>query len=739
MNGSGDNLGSQNTNQMPNAKGNSSPWEEELDFVDEPKKSEPKIIGTLDNEAPKIESKPFNVPKEIDEKVGQKVPAASFIDQPVPKPNNISPKFENKSNLESQPKVNAAPNLNPKPAAPSLAAAPIKQNTRQSEVAPEFDFDFIFDTPPSNKTTDIPEAGSQQKSAAIPVNTSNVPKPISNLQPSAAVANKTAERGMDQSSNSIIGTRPIENKPKMPASSASAFSGNSISENKIDRPQSPIIKPQDIVSQPNSKAAVKPVKKESSGSTGFFKRPIVVFGLPCLLFIFSLIFLTEFGIISLGIEKIYGAIGIERLWGGLPKSTEGGLIYSAIEMQKNPNFKTGGTLQIKIDNSIKSDLITPISFSKNSTYASRDTSLSPYQKALKTVSDDYYYYETDVSVADDTASSDSVSSSTPSVDSSVSSSSQSGTDSTSKEDASTEKTGFSQLEASVSLKSSSNGISTALNFLRDGIPSEINLLSAEKNLWVKTSDNIKYDNNSKTNTWVKYELDVEKNVGQGFFNYSPDNGFSVEGKRAGNEKIDGVRCYRYNIESLEIGKSLAPIGIDSDMLQSATGDIWIGVKDKLIRRAKLKLTTPVSSAISLIEVELNFSEFGISNSIDVPALEQSALSAGLANNSIEGDDRRKNDVDDILKALKDYKEDNGKYPISNELLKLSQSGNIIEKALVPKYLNSLPFDPKITEGWYYAYKSDGDKCSVSARLEDPDDEDGQYVNDILLYLKYNNE
>jgi hypothetical protein len=100
--------------------------------------------------------------------------------------------------------------------------------------------------------------------------------------------------------------------------------------------------------------------------------------------------------------------------------------------------------------------------------------------------------------------------------------------------------------------------------------------------------------------------------------------------------------------------------------------------------------------------------------------------------------QRKDDVRAILDALKEYKIDNGSYPLSSSILKLNAKSNIIEQALVPTYLSVLPHDPKDSEGWYYGYKSDGNKCSVSARMEDTADLEGQLIGDVYLYLKYNN-
>ena len=708
MDATNNNLGTAVPNGFANT--GSSPWEDGLDTVEEPKKSNPKIIGTLDNQPAKPDSKPFNVPKDINENVGQKVPASDFI---VPK--NPNAPQNNTVQSGSSAAVNPA-----KVSPPSVAVPQQPQAPRASQPASEFDFDdFIFDTSMSAS-----QAQDNQISGT-------------NALANQTIANKpvfASNTSTPNPMNSAVSHETKAEVPRIPLQPSINITQQGIQPLAMPKPvssdQSKSI--QNVIPASNEKIQETSMRSVSgvNGLFSFFRKPIASIGIACLLFLTSLITLTELGVISLGIEGVYGAIGIEKIWGGLPASTERGIIYSASKMRSNPNYKIDGTIKIKIDNSIKSNVISPLSFKNSSRLAiQKDVDISPYQKAFRTLSDDYYYYETDIS-SEEQESEIAETETSPSVTSAA-------TEEVSA-DESAPKTGFTELEAAVSLKSSSSALETKFSFQKDNKPAEISLVNSEKSLFVKTSENVKFDNNSNPAVWVKYDLDMEKNIQEGFFNYSTDSGFSIKGKRAGNEKVDGVRCYRYYIESLEIGKALAPIGISSDVIQAATGSIWIGVHDKLIHKAQLKITTPVSSAISLIELDLTFSGYGLVNSINLPTSSETVVASGSPEEKTP-DEMRKADVDALLAALKEYKNDYGDYPISDELLKLNESDNIIEKTLVPNYMENLPVDPDSADGWYYAYKSDGSKCSISARLENQDDPDGQLINDTLLYLKYNNQ
>jgi hypothetical protein len=295
--------------------------------------------------------------------------------------------------------------------------------------------------------------------------------------------------------------------------------------------------------------------------------------------------------------------------------------------------------------------------------------------------------------------------------------------------------GTKKVDGTIDLKTSSTSNEAVIK-LTDSASSTVTLVNDSGKLFVKSSGNVNYGSTDETK-WATYTLDQLKNESlvSNIFNLKTDSGFSVKGTRVGNEKVGAIRCYKYRIDSLEIGSSLSDIGITSDMVPTLSGEVWIGIKNKLIQRMNIKITTPVSSAVRMINLEMSFSDFDVKNSITKVASADQVTPQNLT-----GDAKRKADVVALLAALKKYKNDNKSYPVSVDLLKLNSTDNTITKALVPRYLVSMPEDPKTQDGWYYAYKSaDGTKCSISARLENASDPEGSLINGVPLYLKYSSD
>jgi hypothetical protein len=271
--------------------------------------------------------------------------------------------------------------------------------------------------------------------------------------------------------------------------------------------------------------------------------------------------------------------------------------------------------------------------------------------------------------------------------------------------------------------------------------SKINLINKNSDLFIKDSLG-SYSGDSAL--WINYKISPlkSKNVQTDIFKAEKGQGLSASGARAGNEKINGVRCFIYTIDSAEIGNSLSSLGITSEMAQSVSGIVWIGIRDKKIHQANLKIIPPITSSTRSITAEINFYDFGATNtfsSINESDIVTTKKTAVIETPITTADQTRKQDVINILAALKSYKDKMGYYPVSSALLKLNTTDNAIYRALVPTYVTTFPQDPKTADGWYYAYKSDGIKCSVSARLENGADPEGTTSNGVLLYLKYNND
>lgn len=96
------------------------------------------------------------------------------------------------------------------------------------------------------------------------------------------------------------------------------------------------------------------------------------------------------------------------------------------------------------------------------------------------------------------------------------------------------------------------------------------------------------------------------------------------------------------------------------------------------------------------------------------------------------DAERKIYLAELTKALKAYYEKNNQYPISKGL-EMTNNSLCVLKELVPDYyIFELPIDPLDPE-FYYTYKSDGFVYTLTARLENLEDEDCVMENGICLY------
>lgn len=643
-----------------------SPWDEDPSVPPVQEKA-PFVTGTLEpnSSAQVAESAPFNVPENIEEKVGQKVSAGQYI--------------------------------TPKPASP---------------------LENIF-SPEEADTNMIP--------------TNPVGAPATAVSPN--------------------GTPPIQKK----SSFISRLFSKKPGTNQLANP------------------ANVAVPKKSRFGFAFLQNQKLIAVLGVIAFLSFVVALTELGLISIGAEKIYGAMGIERFWGGLPSNPENALTKSALTMQKHPNFKISGQIKLSVDTSIQSPITSPLFAVLEKNYiAKKDSSVAASEPARETAVfytdnsnsssdlnsnsdtvDPYNLYSNSNTNSDGAASdlgsdlNSTMDATTDTTDTDTNFNSNDSSVSNSTTDTSTSETSNIQdITSSIALKTGSEGISADITPQDYSESSAINLMLKDGNLLVK-SNSIKFADNADPNKWLSYGISKVKGkvVQKDIFGLSSDGGFSVKGKRDANEKVGSTRCYRYKIDSIEIGNALSGIGITSDMVQNVSGNIWIGINDKLIRKVNLKIITPISSSVSSIVVNLEFSDFDAENKLSFPdeseIIEPTALTGttaaatSAAATPIERDAKRKTDVGAILDALRIYKNATGSYPVSKDLLKLNSAGNMIEQIVVPKYLTALPTDP--TDGWYYAYKSnDGTNCSLSARLENAADIEGQTIGSVFLYLKYNN-
>lgn len=98
---------------------------------------------------------------------------------------------------------------------------------------------------------------------------------------------------------------------------------------------------------------------------------------------------------------------------------------------------------------------------------------------------------------------------------------------------------------------------------------------------------------------------------------------------------------------------------------------------------------------------------------------------------LTNDEVRKTDLTSLQSTLADYWANENKYPISNGLEFLNTSGNSLEKALIPSYLQVLPTDPDPAKK--YAYKSDGTTYTLTAVADDQYDSDAISDGDLYIF------
>lgn len=506
----------------------------------------------------------------------------------------------------------------------------------------------------------------------------------------------------------------------------------------------------------------KPVQ---SNKVPFYKRAKFLIPAMAIFFFVLGVYLTEAGVISVGLEKVYGLTGVEALWGGLPRNPERALGMSVSAMQNQLNFKIKGTISMTVNKTIQSPITSPLVSASNLPYAMRDTNQAAGITAITTQYDYYGSDDASSSTATDSYPTDTSQDTTTSTsqDSSVSDTSTSILGDQSEQSSyQVEESTIKQVDADIEGKSSDQAISTDFVIKKlVGASSSVSLIATKSQLFVKSSPDIQFASNAEDSKWLEFNVANVQNENpfKDFASIKLDQGFSIIGQRSGNEKIGNIRCYKYTIDNLEIGDSLGFLGINKDMVQKIEGNIWIGVADHYLHKVDLKIIPSISSAISQMSVTFEMFDFGVENSITIPALQDKVVanvsinpsstetsisgttttpSVASAVTMAERDQTRKNDLQSVKTALEKYKSTNGKFPIANTMIHLNTPENVVQKALVPEYISALPADPKSADGWYYGYKSNGNTFTLSARLENPADPQVTRVGDAYIHWVYNN-
>lgn len=737
------------------AKAGLSPWEDDLPPEPKSEVGAPQVVGGLEPEpdgvADAVKPVPFNIPENVDEKVGTKVPAEKYIEQPsTATEDRTSPTDNRKPMIEDQ--KPSTDNRPPEGGSPSEGQPVVAPTAPTPTPTPK------IVTPAQAKEAMVSPVATPQPQAE------GVSELFSDQTPTDDKISNTATSKPPTSVVTPIVPSPTSPPPTQPLASTTAnidsikpapdpFANVDLASSTKNRPP---VGGSPSGGQPTADASSTLTalpKEKKKISFPKLKIPMAVSYIGAtLLMLSALTYLTELGIFSIGLEKVYGLFQVETLWGGLPKNPERALGMSTLVMKENLDFKASGTVTLTVNKTIKSDITTPLISTLQVPLALVDSNAAKGIRATLTTTGSYYDDYYDPVTVDDSSTGTSSSSSTSSSSNSSTTPLSSDSSATESQDAGSSiqlgEPTIKELKTEFNFTSGTESAQADITINKIvGTDSNISLVASESNLYVKSAD-IKFDEKSVADKWLKYSLSdiAEPNPISDIMNIKTDNGFTIIGKRTGNEKISDTRCYKYLLSEVELGDALGSVGIRSEMVQSMNGTIWIGIRDHLIRKISLTIIPSVSSSVSRVDLEMEFSEYGTANPITVPSLTNivdltgtspSVTAAAGASETLAGDDKRKSDLASIKTALNEYKSKVGSYPTSTSLDKLNGSGSIVAAALVPNYIESLPLDPKDSSGWYYAYKSDGKTFSLSARLEDATDPSATKSGDVYLYYLLN--
>jgi hypothetical protein len=276
----------------------------------------------------------------------------------------------------------------------------------------------------------------------------------------------------------------------------------------------------------------------------------------------------------------------------------------------------------------------------------------------------------------------------------------------------------------------------------------LDLVYSSGKLYVKTSEDIIL-NSAISGGWLAYDLKKFKDPtpSNKFWssNFS-DSDFSLTGKRINNETVSGVRCFHYSAVAT-IGGALSDFGLSDSSLSSLEIEYWVGAKDHLVYQMKIKAIPTSKSAISRLDITLNFSDYGSDDSgfilpatsteadlsVDTTDGRSTSSSTSSETTSKTRDIKRKSDLANIAKALESYQVNTGRYPVSPGSEKISTFAGTLYNSLIPSYINLLPLDP-LDPTYYYGYESNGTSYALSAVLENATDSDGRKIGSKNIYF-----
>jgi len=430
----------------------------------------------------------------------------------------------------------------------------------------------------------------------------------------------------------------------------------------------------------------------------------VLFLLPA-----GLIFATEEGYLKLGLEKYYNAIGLERLWGGLPHDPKKALLQSLLKMQKVQTLHFFGSISAEGNLSTgdipKLTKISPLFSQQEQVLGSIAESIS----ANMNIEGDYQ-----------------------------------------KPNNLSATVKFELPEGLLSVPLTQNSVPVLdLRVVDNKFYFKIPILStvygSEFSKWIKV-DSGEY---SAQREITKEE--VEKKIN--------DFANAIKSSQRSSDKVSGKSVYRYQLV-LDMNKFGNQPGKQTSIpLSDIRLGVYIGKRDHLIYRISIdeEIGANASGAqttYAKVKGQIDFSNFNKSVSIETPdeteVVEEGLMGLlskissqtpspyGETDLSVQMRDlKRKNDLKKIKSLLEDYHKDNGQYPVSIEIDKTNNEEGVLSTALVGKYTSSpLPVDPKNPEYWY-GYKSDGTSFTLWSLLENKTDPEGVMDGKWFKYILRN--
>ena len=439
-----------------------------------------------------------------------------------------------------------------------------------------------------------------------------------------------------------------------------------------------------------------------------------------LVLIAVVIAINDLGILNLGLEKYYGAIHLERLWGGLPKESKMALADSAIKM-KDKSFNIEGsdkaTLTVETEEATATETPTaspsPTSTSGSAVQGVETTTKDTVSKIVKEGLEIQGEIKINAHIQNK-----------------------------------------NKIEVVLSTDVGSKA-ATILELLGNDTMIDMNFIYDSGDIYIKNASLKRILNLDKE--WVKItNINAESTSSS---KASKLSDLISGGERIGSEKINGVSCYVYEVkinnsafEGLLSNSlpSLAWLGRD---VSFSTAKFYLGKKDHFMHKAEINYSNNPGNITIKNKIVINFKNIGSNIQITTPSSEEvteknwgdikNTFVSGTAtatptstptNTPQERDTLRKADLKKIQDALLAYKVKNGKYPSTSGVVeKTNADSSSLKTALVPEFLASLPVDPSNPQ-YYYGYKSDnGSKCELTSVLEVKTDPDGEDIGGYWIY------